>query len=59
MKGNFGLYLILTHPVAGFEACAKAAVDCGVCYLQLHMKNRPRPMGIETARAIRAITRET
>ena len=30
MKEHFGLYLILTHPVAGYEVCAKAAVDCDV-----------------------------
>ena len=56
MKENFGLYLILTHPLAGYEVCAKAAVDCGVRYLQLRMKNMPRPAVLETARAIRAIT---
>ena len=59
MKEHFGLYLILTHPVAGYEVCAKAAVDCDVRYLQLRMKDAPRPTLLETARAIRAITRGT
>jgi thiamine-phosphate pyrophosphorylase len=59
MKEHFGLYLILTHPVAGYEACAKAAVDCDVRYLQLRMKDTPRDAVLETAHAIRAITRNT
>ena len=59
MKDHFGLYLILTDPVAGYAACAKAAVDCNVRYLQLRMKNKPRADVLETARAIRAITRGT
>ena len=54
-EGNFRLYLVLTHPVAGYESCAKTAVDCGVRYRQLRMKNMPQPTVLETARAIRAI----
>ncbi|MCF7818085.1 MAG: thiamine phosphate synthase [Kiritimatiellales bacterium] len=59
MKENFGLYLILTKPVAGYEECARAAVDCGVRYLQLRIKNTPPDVVLETAYAIRAITRGT
>ena len=59
MKECFGLYLILTDPVAGYEACAKAAVDCGVRYLQLRMKDAPRADVLETARALRKITYKT
>lgn len=59
MKDHFGLYLILTDPVAGYEACAKAAVDYNVRYLQLRMKDAPRTAVLETARTIRAITRDT
>lgn len=59
MKEHFGLYLILTHPVAGYEACAKAAVDCNVRYLQLRMKDAPRTAVLDIAHAIRAITRNT
>jgi len=29
MPETFGLYLILTDPVAGYECCAKGAVDEG------------------------------
>ncbi|MEN7973963.1 MAG: thiamine phosphate synthase [Verrucomicrobiota bacterium] len=59
MKEHFGLYLILTDPVTGYEACAKAAVDCGVRYLQLRMKDTPRNTILKTARAIRTITSGT
>jgi len=40
MPDAFGLYLILTDPVMGYEACASAAVSQGVRYLQLRMKNQ-------------------
>lgn len=56
MKERFGLYLILTDPVAGYETCAQAAVDCGVRYLQLRMKNAARATVLETARTLRSIT---
>ncbi len=59
MKKHFGLYLILTDPVVGYETCAKAAVDCGVRYLQLRMKDAPRATVVETARSLRKITRGT
>ncbi len=39
MNENFGLYLILTDPVSGYEKAAEAAVNEGVRYLQLRMKN--------------------
>ena len=45
--------------MTGYEVCAKAAVDCGVRYLQLSMKNRPMFTVIETARAVHAITQGT
>lgn len=56
MKEDFGLYLILTNPAAGYEACAEAAVACGVSYLQLRMKKVPRTDLLKTARALRALT---
>jgi thiamine-phosphate pyrophosphorylase len=55
----FGLYAILTDPVVGYEACARAAVAEGVRYLQLRMKNAPRDEIIRTARIVRKITRGT
>ena len=59
MKEQFGLYLILTDPAAGYEACARAAVACGIRYLQLRMKNRSHEQIIETAHRLRGITRNT
>jgi thiamine-phosphate pyrophosphorylase len=56
MKEQFGLYLILTDPVAGYEACAQAAVECGVRYLQLRMKKAPRNEVLNMAHALRKIT---
>lgn len=59
MKENFGLYLILTDPISGYETCAKAAVECGVRYLQLRMKNETREVVLKTALQLREITRNT
>ncbi len=56
MGDPFGLYLVLTDPVAGYEECAAAAVRCGVRYLQLRMKGAPRDAVLETARRLRGIT---
>jgi len=55
----FGLYLILTNPVRGYENCADAAVKCGLRYLQLRMKNRPDDEVLRMARRLRGITRGT
>lgn len=59
MPEIFGLYLILTDPVAGYEACARAAVSQGVRYLQLRMKKSPEAEVLETALALRKITAGT
>ena len=59
MKKKFGLYLILTDPITSYEACAQAAVDCGVRYLQLRMKAAPHSTLLETAHTLRAITHGT
>jgi len=56
MDDAFGLYLVMTDPVSGYEACATAAVRCGVRYLQLRRKGAPRGAVLETARRIREIT---
>jgi thiamine-phosphate pyrophosphorylase len=57
MDDGFGLYLVMTDPVAGYDACAAAAVRCGVRYLQLRMKGAQRDAVLETAHRVRAITR--
>jgi thiamine-phosphate pyrophosphorylase len=59
MPEAFGLYLVLTAPVAGYEACAAAAVRCQVRYLQLRMKNAPPARILEMAWRLRALTRGT
>ncbi len=56
MPDIFGLYLVLTDPVAGYEACAEAAVEEGVRYLQLRMKKRSHGEVLEMARRLRSIT---
>jgi len=56
MTDGFGLYLVMTDPVAGYEACAAAAVRCGVRYLQLRMKRGPRDTVLDTALRVREIT---
>jgi thiamine-phosphate pyrophosphorylase len=52
----FGLYLVLTEPVAGYEACAEAAVAASLRYLQLRMKKKPRQELLAVARRLRRIT---
>ena len=56
MNEIFGLYLVMTDPVVGYERCAKAAVEQKVRYLQLRMKDRPRPEVVEMGRRIRQVT---
>jgi thiamine-phosphate pyrophosphorylase len=56
---TFGLYVILTDPVTGYEACAQASVDQGVAFLQLRMKDAPRDTVMAQAEHIRAITEGT
>ncbi|MFH2099854.1 MAG: thiamine phosphate synthase, partial [Pseudomonadota bacterium] len=55
----FGLYLVLTDPVAGYEACAEAAVAEGVRFVQLRMKKRPEAEFLAIAKRLREITRGT
>ncbi|MFH1708568.1 MAG: thiamine phosphate synthase [Planctomycetota bacterium] len=56
---HFGLYLVLTRPVAGYERCTEAAVAAGVRYVQLRMKDTPRAVVAAAARRLRAITHGT
>ncbi|MGI6496931.1 MAG: thiamine phosphate synthase [Kiritimatiellia bacterium] len=58
-EARFGLYLILTNPRAGYEACAEAAVQAGVRYLQLRMKETPRDEIVAVARTLRGIAAGT
>ena len=56
---DFGLYLVMTNPVVGYEECAKAAVRAGVRIIQLRMKHAPREDVVATARIVRAATAGT
>ncbi len=55
----FGLYLVMTDPLAGYEECARAAVDCGVRMLQLRMKKASDAALLDMAVKIRAITQNS
>ncbi|MDP8237341.1 MAG: thiamine phosphate synthase, partial [Candidatus Erginobacter occultus] len=59
MKEAFGLYVILTAPVAGYERCAADAVAAGVRCLQLRVKDRSEGEILEIARQLRKITAGT
>ncbi|MBN1961873.1 MAG: thiamine phosphate synthase [Deltaproteobacteria bacterium] len=59
MKNNFGLYLVITNPVAGYEDCTKAAVENRVLYIQLRMKNAMREEVVQVGKKLRAITDES
>ena len=53
---DFGFYLVMTNPIAGYASCAEAAVRAEVPILQLRMKHCPRTEILETARIVRQIT---
>jgi thiamine-phosphate pyrophosphorylase len=59
MKISYGLYMVMTNPVVGYEECARAGVRCGVPFIQLRMKNSPRADILEAARRVRAVTHGT
>ncbi len=59
MKEMFGLYMVMTDPVVGYETCAQAAVNCGLRYVQLRMKNASRVEVLAEARKVRAVTAGT
>lgn len=59
MNDSYGLYLILTDPVAGYQKTAEAAVNEGIRFLQLRMKNATRSEILQQAGIIRQITRGT
>ena len=56
---DFGLYLVMTNPKAGYVACAEAAVKAGVKIVQLRMKHCPRAEIVAAGHAVRAATRGT
>jgi thiamine-phosphate pyrophosphorylase len=58
-KSRYGLYLVMTDPVVGYKACAQAAVNCGLQFVQLRMKQADREAIRTTALKIRTVTRGT
>ena len=56
---DFGLYLVVTDPVAGYAKCAEAAVRAGVRMVQLRMKRASRDAILREAREMRAVTAGT
>lgn len=56
---DFGLYLVVTDPVAGYAKCAEAAVQVGVKMVQLRMKRASREAILREAREMRAVTAGT
>lgn len=59
MKTIYGLYMVMTHPVVGYEECAKAGVACGVPFIQLRMKHATREEILSEAWKVREVTRGT
>jgi thiamine-phosphate pyrophosphorylase len=57
MTDAFGLYLVLTSPVAGYDACMAAAVERGVRYVQLRMKDARREDVISVGKRLADIAR--
>jgi thiamine-phosphate pyrophosphorylase len=56
---RFGLYLVISRPRTSYTGCAEAAVNAGVRYVQLRMKEAPRAAIVACARDIRRITAGT
>jgi thiamine-phosphate pyrophosphorylase len=56
---DFGFYLVMTDPVAGYAKCAEAAVKAGVKIVQLRMKHASRKEILREAREVRRITSGT
>ena len=53
---DFGMYLVMTNPAAGYARCCEAAVRAGVRMVQLRMKDAPRADVVAVARELRRIT---
>ncbi len=59
MKISYGLYMVMTNPVVGYEECAKAGVACGVPFIQLRMKGATRDEIVSEAWKVREVTHDT
>ena len=59
IPSSFGLYVILTDPVKGYEYMTKFFVDHRIAFIQLRMKKEPFRVIKTTAEKLRAITANT
>lgn len=59
MKISYGLYMVMTNPVVGYEECARAGAACGVPFIQLRMKNATRDEIVSEAWKVREVTHGT
>ena len=55
-EARFGLYLVISRPRTSYEACAEAAVEAGLRYVQLRMKGAPRTAVVACAHTLRRLT---
>lgn len=51
-----GLYLVITNPITSYVACAEAAVQAGLDFIQLRMKHVPREEIVAQGHLLRRIT---
>lgn len=56
---DFGFYLVITNPVAGYARTAEAAVRAGVAFVQLRMKHVSREEILREASEIRRVVSGT
>lgn len=56
---DFGLYLVMTNPAAGYVRCCEAAVRAGVRIVQLRMKDAPRADIVPVAHELCRVTAST
>jgi thiamine-phosphate pyrophosphorylase len=59
VSGNFGLYVILTDPVRGYEYVTEAAIAQGVRVVQLRIKDAPMEKIRVVAETLRKLTEGT
>lgn len=59
MPDTFGLYLVMTDPLVGYEECARIAADEKVRVVQLRMKDVAKDVYLATALRVRRVLEGT
>jgi thiamine-phosphate pyrophosphorylase len=54
-KPGYGLYIVITNPVVGYEAVTSAAIETQTRYIQLRIKDKPRREVVRIARDVKNI----